>query len=109
MSPVSRYFLLIVGDLPPVIERRLKIAIILFLSIALVEDSLLVLMSWLAPQLWFRLFHGATTTGLAVAFLRRSGGQWAAFALAQGITLWRWKKNPAWLAVAAGRGVPPLF
>jgi hypothetical protein len=105
---VSRYFPLIV-DVPPVIERRLKIAIILFLSIALVEDSLLALMSWLAPQLWFLLFHGATTTGLAIAFLRRSGGQWIAFALAQAITLWRWKKNPVWLAVAAGVRFSDLF
>lgn len=91
------------------IERRLRTVIILYLSLALVEDTLLFLMSWFAPELWFRLFHGAPATGLAIAFLRRSAGQWAAFALAQGITLWRWKKDPAWLAVAAGVRFSDLF
>lgn len=91
------------------IERRLRTVIILYLSLALVEDTLLFLMSWFAPELWFRLFHGTPATGLAIAFLRRSAGQWAAFALAQGITLWRWKKDPAWLAVAAGVRFSDLF
>jgi len=92
-----------------VIERRLKIAILIYLWAALIEDTLLFLLAWLAPDIWFQIFHGVTPTGLATAFLRRSGGQWAAFSLAQAITLWRWRKNPIWLAVEAGVRFSDLF
>jgi hypothetical protein len=91
------------------IERRLKTLIIFYLWVALVEDTLLFLLSWLAPDLWFRVFHGVAPAGLEIAFLRRSAGQWAAFALAQAITLWRWRKEPVWLAVAAGVRFSDLF
>jgi hypothetical protein len=66
-------------------------------------------MAWLNPDLWFRVFHGSLPAALEVALLRRSAGQWAAFALAQGITLWHWKKNPVWLAVTAGVRFSDLF
>jgi len=66
-------------------------------------------MAWLAPDVWFQAFHGVTAKGLETAFLRRSGGQWAAFSLAQAITLWRWRKNPVWLAVEAGVRFSDLF
>ena len=91
------------------IARGLRIVILVYLWGALVEDSVLFLMSWLAPDIWFQLFHKVTPTVLESAFLRRSGGQWAAFALAQAITLWRWRKNPAWLAVTAGIRFSDLF
>ena len=91
------------------IERRLRILILVYLWGALLEDTALFLMAWLAPDLWFRVFHAATPGGLEVALLRRSAGQWAAFALAQGITLWRWRKEPVWLAVAAGIRFSDLF
>ena len=91
------------------IARGLRIVILVYLWGALVEDSVLFLMSWLAPDIWFQLFHKITPTVLESAFLRRSGGQWAAFALAQAITLWRWRKNPAWLAVTAGIRFSDLF
>ncbi len=91
------------------IERRLKTAILVYLWVALVEDAVLVLMAWLAPDIWFRVFHAAGTAGLETAFLRRSGGQWAAFALAQAITLCRWRKEPVWLAVTAGVRFSDLF
>src|SRR3954464_8724412 len=90
-------------------SRGLKIAILLYLWLALLEDSILFLLSWLAPDLWFQLFHHAMPTVLGTAFLRRSGGQWAAFALGQAITLWYWRKNPVWLAVAAGLRFSDLF
>jgi hypothetical protein len=92
-----------------VIERRLKAAILVYLWAALVEDTVLFLMAWLAPNVWFHVFHGVTPTDLETAFLRRAGGQWAAFALAQAITLWRWRKNPSWLAVEAGIRFSDLF
>ena len=36
-------------------------------------------------------------------------GQWAAFALAQAITLWRWRKQPVWLPITAGIRFSDLF
>jgi hypothetical protein len=91
------------------VERRLKILIVLFLCAALIEDTLLVLMAWLAPGLWFRVFHESAPASLDVAFLRRSAGQWAAFALAQAVALRRWRRDPVWLAVAAGVRFSDLF
>src|SRR5262252_8233479 len=91
------------------IERRLKAAILIYLWLALAEDTILFVMTWVAPDLWFRVFHAAVPSPLETAFLRRTGGQWAAFALAQALTLWRWQKNPVWLAVAAGVRFSDLF
>lgn len=92
------------------IERPLRIAILVYLWVALAEDTGLFLMAWLVPHVWFRLFHGAAPSGgLDIALLRRAAGQWAAFALAQGITLWRWKKNPVWLVIVSGVRFSDLF
>ena len=91
------------------IERRLRIAILIFLCAALVEDTLLFVMAWVAPDLWFRVFHAALPAGLDIAWLRRSAGQWLAFALVQGVTLWRWKKEPLWLVVTAVARFTDLF
>jgi len=91
------------------IARRLEILILIYLWAALLEDTSLFLIAWLAPDLWFRLLHGVPPSGLDIAFLRRSAGQWAAFALAQGITLLRWRKAPIWLAVVAGVRFSDLF
>jgi hypothetical protein len=87
---------------PPAVEPRLRAVILVFLWGALIEDTLLVAMAWLAPDLWFRVFHAASPAGLEVAFLRRSAGQWAAFALAQAIALRRWRRDPLWLVITAG-------
>jgi hypothetical protein len=92
-----------------VIGRRLKTIILIYLWIALVEDTVLFLLAWLAPNVWFQAFHGVIPTALETALLRRSSGQWAAFALAQAITIWRWRKNPSWLAVEAGVRFSDLF
>jgi len=92
-----------------VIERRLKILILIFLWAATLEDTFLFLMAWFAPNLWFKVFHSSVPAGLEVAFLRRSAGQWAAFALAQAITLWRWQKQPVWLPITAGIRFSDLF
>ena len=85
------------------IDRRLKILILIFLWAALVEDTLLFVMAWVVPDLWFRVFHAALPAGLDVAWLRRSAGQWIAFSLVQGFTLLRWKKEPLWLVATAYR------
>jgi hypothetical protein len=92
-----------------VIERRLRIAILIFLWAALVEDTLLFVMAWAAPELWFRVFHAALPAGLDVAWLRRSAGQWIAFSLVQGVTLWRWKREPLWLVATVVARFTDLF
>lgn len=91
------------------IQQPLKALVLIFLWGALLEDAALLLMSWLAPDIWFHLFHNAAPQSLDVAFLRRSAGQWAAFALAQGIALWRWQRQPIWLAIVAGVRFSDLF
>jgi|RhiMetdeSRZDD1v2_1073273.scaffolds.fasta_scaffold105692_4 hypothetical protein len=91
------------------IERRLKTAILLYLWVALLEDTALFVMTCIAPGVWFRVFHAAAPAGLEIAFLRRTGGQWAAFALAQAIAIWRWKNDPVWLVVVAGVRFSDLF
>ena len=91
------------------IERRLKFLIVTYLWVALVEDTILFVMAWIAPDIWFRFFHIAAPAGLEIALLRRSAGQWAAFALAHAITLWRWRTDPVWLAVSAGVRFSDLF
>ena len=91
------------------IDRRLKTVIVIYLWAALVEDTVLFVLAWLTPELWFRLLHAGVPAGLENALLRRSAGQWAAFALAQAITLWRWPKDPVWLAVSAGVRFSDLF
>ena len=92
------------------IERRLKTLIYIYLWGALAEDTVLFVLAWLTPELWFRLLHGTgAPSGLEVALVRRSAGQWAAFAVAQAITLWRFRKDPVWLGVAAGVRFSDLF
>jgi hypothetical protein len=91
------------------IQRTLRIWILIYLWGAFIEDTGLFILSWLTPHLWFHYFNGIAPLGLDNALLRRSGGQWLAFALAQGITLWRWKKAPVWLAVEAGVRFSDLF
>ena len=92
-----------------VIARRLKVVILIYLWAALLEDTSLFLLAWLVPDLWFRLLHDVAPAGLDIAFLRRSAGQWAAFALAQGIALACWRKKPIWLAIVAGVRFSDLF
>ena len=91
------------------ITQPLKAFILIFLWGALLEDTVIFFMAWLAPDLWFRLFHAAVAEPMAVAFLRRSGGQWAAFALAQALALWRWRREPVWLPIVAGARFSDLF
>lgn len=91
------------------IDRRLKTLIHIYLWGALIEDITIFVISWVAPNVWFRLFHHSVPAGLEVALLRRSGGQWLAFALGQAITLLLWRRRPEWLAVAAGIRLSDLF
>jgi len=96
-------------EVAALIDRRLKTLILIYLWGALLEDITIFAISWIAPQVWFHLFHHSTADALEIALLRRSGGQWLAFAVGQAITLSQWKKRPEWLAVAAGIRLSDLF
>jgi hypothetical protein len=91
------------------IQGTLRTLIVVYLWGALIEDTVIFVLAWVSPDIWFRLFHDSLPSGLENALLRRSAGQWAAFALAQAIALWRWKTDPVWLAVAAGVRFSDLF
>ena len=84
------------------LTQPLKALVLLFLGGALVEDATIFALAWLAPDLWFRLFHHAAPAGLETTLLRRAAGQWAAFAIVQAVALLRWKVQPIWLVVVAG-------
>lgn len=91
------------------IARPLRLAILVYLWGALIEDTTIFVLAWLYPDLWFHLFHAAPPAGLEVTLLRRAAGQWAAFALAQAIALGWWRRKPVWLAVVAGVRFSDLF
>ena len=63
------------------IDRRLKTIIVIYLWAALVEDTVLFVMAWLAPDIWFRLLHAGVPAGLETAWegssRRRTGFGWA--------------------------------
>lgn len=56
------------------LSPRLRALVLVFLWGELLEDTLLVVMAWLAPDLWFRVFHGSTPVGLEVAARRARCG-----------------------------------
>lgn len=65
-------------------------------------DVALSAMTFIAPEVWFQTLHGTAPDALDLAFLRRCGANWAAFAIVQAIALWRWRSGRHWLAVVAG-------
>lgn len=90
-------------------QRLLDRLVLLFLWGALIEDSALVVIAWVSPETWFHLFHHFEPASLDVPFLRRSAGQWLAFAVFQAIALWRFRKQPIWLPIVAGLRLSDLF
>jgi hypothetical protein len=63
------------------------------------------------PGLWYHVFHGAwhgSPPGDLV-YLRRTGAQWAGFALVQAIALARWRRDPRWLAAVGGVRLCDIF
>ena len=91
------------------VSRRLPMILNIVLALVTIEDTLLFVMAWLRPSLWFRIFHHTVPASFDTAFLRRSAGQWFAFALAQTITLVVWRKRPVWLLITAGLRFSDLF
>ena len=61
------------------IERPPKTVIVIYLWIALMEDTLIFVLGWIAPDIRFRLLYVSVPAGLEIALLRSSAGRWAAF------------------------------
>jgi hypothetical protein len=93
----------------PRIPRILTAFILIFLWGTVIEDTLIFVMTWIWPDFWFIVFHNAAAAGSELPLLRRTGGHWFALALVQAITLWRWRREPVWLAVTAGARFSDLF
>jgi hypothetical protein len=92
------------------IGRRLSIIIQLYLWCAVAEDTVLFVLAWLIPDLWFGILHGATrSSDLEVTLLRRSAGHWLALAIVHAITLWQWRRKRVWLAASAVARFSDLF
>ncbi len=69
-----------------------------------VLDSLLCVVAFFAPEVWFTVFHGGGVVAEALPLLRRAGAQWLGFAMVQAVAFRASRTRPAWfLAVAAVR------
>lgn len=80
------------------------------LASLVVFDAVLVIWAFGFPDLWFTIFHtSAEATPGAELFLRRCGGNWAAFLLFQALALSLWKQHTFWLAVVAGLRLGDIF
>lgn len=71
-------------------------------------DVTLTTWAFAFPQLWFAAFHG-TPYNDPQGLFRRTGANWAAFALCQAIAFVRWRRDAVWLAVIAGVRLSDIF
>ncbi|MEZ0244610.1 MAG: hypothetical protein ACAH11_14640, partial [Sphingomonas sp.] len=72
-------------------------------------DVVISILAWSDPERWFSFFHAGTPQGLEIALLRRAAGQWTAFALAQALALFFFRRQPVWLAIMAGIRLSDVF
>jgi len=71
------------------------------LGALLATDLVLTTLGYGFPGLWFALVHG-TPYDDPEGLLRRCAGNWLMFGALQAIALWRWKREPGWLAAVSG-------
>lgn len=90
-------------------NRRLVLLTDAVLVGAILIDVVLCGMTWVAPDLWFETLHGAPADPAQLAFLRRCGAHWAAFAVFQLVALLRWRSGLYWLLLAAGMRLSDLL
>jgi hypothetical protein len=74
----------------------------------LLFDLTLVTVAFALPWFWFRVFHG-TAPPAGLVYFQRAGAQWAGFALVQAIAIFRWRRDPRWLAAVAGVRLCDVF
>lgn len=80
-------------------------ALLLFLILL---DMTLAFTAYCLPQFWFTLFHGTPYVD-PQGLLRRTAGNWLAFALLQILAYLRWKNQPYWLVLVAGVRLSDIF
>jgi hypothetical protein len=83
-------------------------AVRVLLIFLVVLDIVLSTIAICYPETWFRIFHGVEYVD-PQGLLRRTGALWVAFTLFQAVALFRWEKQPYWLAVVAGIRLTELF
>ena len=80
------------------------------LTALVVFDAILVVWAFGFPGLWFEVWHtNAAGTPGAELFLKRCGGNWAAFTVFQALAWAYWKEHTWWLAVVAGLRLGDIF
>jgi hypothetical protein len=83
-------------------------AIRVLLLFLVVLDVVLSTLAVGFPETWFKIFHGVDYVD-PQGLLRRTGALWVAFTLLQATALFRWEKQPYWLALVAGVRLTELF
>ncbi|MDD5225096.1 MAG: hypothetical protein PHE84_14025 [bacterium] len=71
-------------------------------------DVTIAVIGFFFPELWFRAFHGVPYND-PQGFLPRCAANWTAFALIQLIALFRWEKDPVWLAMVSAARLSDIF
>jgi hypothetical protein len=79
-----------------------------FLVALVVLDAVLSTTAIWFPDVWTQTFHGMPCVDPA-GLLRRTGAVWVAFTLLQAIAVFRWQRQPYWLALIAGVRLTELF
>ena len=85
--------------------RRLTTGLLVLLTALDLGYAITVFTS---PGFWLEQTHGVDY-GDPAGLLRRTGALWAAFALLQGVALFRWRAHPHWLMLVAGVRLTELF
>ena len=91
-----------------IIDERKRWTIDATLAALLALDLTLAVWAFAFPDAWFAAFHGVARVD-PEGLLPRMGANWSAFALFQATALARWRKQPVWLAVAAGLRLSDIF
>ena len=85
-------------------KRRVDLLLLALIALDLTISAT----AYCRPGLWFSLFHGSAYVD-PEGLLRRTAGNWAAFALVQIVALFRWRRSPYWLPVVAGVRFSDMF
>lgn len=85
-----------------------KVPIRGMLAFLVLLDLVLCVWAWTAPELWFRVWHGADYVD-PQALLPRCAANWTGFFLVQLVALVRWRRERWWLAVVAGVRLSDVF
>lgn len=85
-------------------HRKLIAGLLLVLAL---WDLALWIVTFFAPELWFRTVHGTALVD-PQGLLRRTGAIWLAFAIFQFVAFLRWRRAPWWLVFVGGMRLSEL-